>query len=74
MTAAAGFPPPDGYAEGMQPSVIDMAPLIQELEGVAEQLENGGLKGEKRLALLRRQAQLGDLRDAILLRARRGLQ
>jgi exonuclease VII small subunit len=51
-----------------------MAPLIQELEGVAEQLENGGLKGEKRLALLRRQAQLGDLRDAILLRARRGLQ
>jgi hypothetical protein len=50
-----------------------MTKLITELEGVADQLQNGGLTGEKRLALLRRQAQLGDLRDAILLRRRRGL-
>jgi hypothetical protein len=57
----------------MQPPVLDMTKLTAELEGVAEKLQNGGLTGEPRLALLRRQAQLGDLRDAILLRRRRGL-
>jgi hypothetical protein len=58
----------------MQPSQIQSAPIIKELEGVARKLADAGLTGEDRLALLRRQAQLGDLRDAIALRARRGLQ
>jgi hypothetical protein len=53
---------------------IRSIPITEELEGVAQQLSDASLSREKRLGLLRRQAQLGDLRDAIALRARRALQ
>jgi hypothetical protein len=43
----------------------------KELEGVADKLAAGKITGEKRLDLLRRQAELGDLRDAMADRARR---
>jgi hypothetical protein len=43
----------------------------KELEGVADKLAAGKVTGEKRLDLLRRQAELGDLRDAMADRARR---
>jgi hypothetical protein len=42
-----------------------------ELSRVGEALHMGDESGEKRLALLRRQAALGDLRDELALRARR---
>jgi hypothetical protein len=42
-----------------------------ELERVAAALDKGKVQGQERLALLRRQAALGDLRDAIAERARR---
>ena len=42
-----------------------------ELERVAAALDKGKIQGQERLALLRRQAALGDLRDAIAERARR---
>jgi hypothetical protein len=45
--------------------------LVKELAGVAEKLDSPRLTGEKRMALLRRQAQLGDLRDALAERERR---
>jgi hypothetical protein len=50
---------------------LDKSALDRELKSVAAKLADGGSTGEERLALLRRQAALGDLRDAIALRARR---
>lgn len=47
------------------------AKVLAELAGVSERLAKGTETGTKRLALLRRQAELGDLRDAIADRARR---
>jgi hypothetical protein len=50
---------------------LDRSDLLKEMENVADKLATPGLVGEPRLALLRRQAQLGDLRDALAERARR---
>lgn len=44
--------------------------LQEELERVAEALTGNEVKGPERLALLRRQATLGDLRDALAQRDR----
>lgn len=44
--------------------------LLEELDRVSERLAEGTETGEERLALLRRQAELGDQRDAILRRAK----
>lgn len=49
------------------------ATIARELERVAAALGKHRISGPKRLALLRRQAALGDLRDAITERARRRL-
>ncbi len=46
------------------------AALQQELQRVAEALAGNDVKGPERLALLRRQATLGDLRDALAQRKR----
>jgi hypothetical protein len=53
---------------------LDQSKLLKELAGVADKLADSSLTREKRLALLRRQARLGDLRDAIAERARRSVQ
>ena len=45
--------------------------IVQQMEKVSEQLESPRLSGAQRMALLRRQAELGDLRDAFAERARR---
>lgn len=45
--------------------------LLKAIETVAHQLDSPKLSGPKRMALLRRQAELGDLRDALAERARR---
>jgi hypothetical protein len=45
--------------------------ITKQMEAVERQLDGPRCTGEKRLALLRRQAQLGDLRDAFALRERR---
>jgi hypothetical protein len=45
--------------------------VLRELERVAAALDKDRVGGPKRLSLLRRQAALGDLRDAIADRARR---
>jgi hypothetical protein len=50
---------------------LDTTRLLKELEAVGDKLAARGLKREQRMVLLRRQAELGDLRDAIALRARR---
>jgi hypothetical protein len=50
---------------------LDQSAVVKELDRVADKLAAKGLTPEKRMALLRRQAQLGDLRDAIAQRARR---
>ena len=50
---------------------LDRSDLLKELENVADKLATHAVTGEQRLALLRRQAQLGDLRDALAERARR---
>ena len=44
--------------------------LQEELQRVAEALAGNEVKGPDRLALLRRQATLGDLRDALAQRKR----
>lgn len=44
--------------------------LQEELQRVAEALAGNEVKGPERLALLRRQATLGDLRDALAQRDR----
>ena len=51
--------------------VLDKAEVLKELAAVGDKLADGEVTGEKRLVLLRRQAQLGDLRDALAERARR---
>lgn len=50
---------------------LDSSALVKELEGVAAKLADGSSTGKDRLALLRRQAELGDVRDMIDERARR---
>jgi hypothetical protein len=45
--------------------------IVQQMETVARRLESPSLNGPQRMALLRRQAELGDLRDALAERARR---
>jgi hypothetical protein len=45
--------------------------ISKQMEGVSAKLGRDGLSRKDRLALLRQQAQLGDLRDALELRARR---
>jgi hypothetical protein len=50
---------------------LNQSAVIKELDRVADKLATKGLATDKRMALLRRQAQLGDLRDAIAQRARR---
>jgi hypothetical protein len=55
-----------GMPRSLTPSVV-----LKELQRVADELAAGKLTGEKRLALLRRQAELGDLRDAMAERQRR---
>ncbi|WP_354700950.1 hypothetical protein DSM112329_01243 [Paraconexibacter sp. AEG42_29] len=52
--------------------VLDKSAVLKELESVATKLAAPGLTSKARLPLLRRQAQLGDLRDAIAARARSG--
>lgn len=61
------------YPGGMQKS-LSQTQLVKELAGVSEKLDSPRLTGEKRMALLRRQAQLGDLRDMLEERARRASQ
>jgi hypothetical protein len=51
--------------------ILDRTQVVRELTNVAEKLEAPRLPTEKRLTLLRRQAQLGDLLEAIDLKARR---
>jgi hypothetical protein len=45
--------------------------ILRQLETVAERLESPRLTGPQRMALLRRQAELGDQRDVLAERARR---
>jgi hypothetical protein len=45
--------------------------IRRQMETVATKLESPKLSSEQRMALLRRQAELGDLRDALADRARR---
>ena len=45
--------------------------VLKELAGVGDKLAAKKLTKQQRLVLLRRQAQLGDLRDALADRARR---
>ena len=47
------------------------AVVLKELAGVGDKLAEKRLTPPQRLALLRRQAELGDLRDALAERARR---
>jgi hypothetical protein len=51
--------------------ILDRTQVVKELTTVAEKLDVGRLPTDKRLVLLRRQAQLGDLLEAIDLKARR---
>jgi hypothetical protein len=51
--------------------VLDKTDVLKEMDAVGDKLADGALTGQERLALLRRQAQLGDLRDALAQRARR---
>jgi hypothetical protein len=61
------------YPGVMKPS-LTQSQLVKELAGTAAKLDSPKLTGEKRMALLRRQAQLGDLRDMMAERARRAQQ
>lgn len=45
--------------------------ILRQMETVSQRLESPRLDSKARMALLRRQAELGDLRDAIAERARR---
>ncbi len=51
--------------------VLTRTMVLKELDGVANRLAAEKITGKQRLELLRRQAQLGDLRDALADRARR---
>jgi hypothetical protein len=53
------------------PRVLDSTEVLKQLDAVGDKLAARGLTREDRLGLLRRQAQLGDLRDAIAERSRR---
>ena len=53
--------------------ILDRSQVVKELTNVAEKLDAGNFPTEKRLVLLRRQAQLGDLLEAIDLKARRSV-
>jgi hypothetical protein len=53
------------------PRALTASVVLKELQRVADKLAAGEITGEQRLALLRRQAELGDLRDAMADRARR---
>lgn len=57
---------------GMQRHPTPIA-VLKELTSVERKLDGPGLTGADRLALLRRQAQLGDLRDALVRRERRAV-
>jgi hypothetical protein len=54
--------------------ILDQTNLAKQLDAVADKLADRRLSTPKRLVLLRRQAQLGDLRDAIAKRARRATE
>ena len=58
------------YSDSMSLSVTRTA-VLKELAGVGDKLAARGLTPPQRLALLRRQAELGDLRDALAENARR---
>jgi cell division protein FtsB len=45
--------------------------ILRQMETVSQRLESPRLDSKARMALLRRQAELGDLRDALAERARR---
>ena len=47
------------------------AKLKKQLDTVEQQLATGKAKGDRRLDLLRKQAELGDERDAAVVQARR---
>lgn len=51
---------------------LSPAALLQELQRIAETLAGNEVQGPERLALLRRQATLGDLRESLAERERRG--
>jgi hypothetical protein len=54
--------------------ILDQTTLSKQIEAVADKLADRSLSMPKRLVLLRRQAQLGDLREAIAKRARRATE
>ena len=60
----------EGYIGCMSLSLTH-AVVLKELAGVSDKLAAKSLTPPQRLALLRRQAELGDLRDALAERARR---
>ena len=45
--------------------------ILRQMDAVSAKLESPRISGPQRMALLRRQAELGDLRDALIDRARR---
>jgi len=45
--------------------------ILRQMETVSARLDSPKLNSQQRMALLRRQAELGDLRDALAERARR---
>jgi hypothetical protein len=51
--------------------LLTKSAVLKELVGVTERLATGKVTSQQRLVLLRRQAELGDLRDALIDRARR---
>ena len=58
------------YPEGMA-RLLTKSAVLKELVGVTDRLATGKVTSQQRLVLLRRQAELGDLRDALIDRARR---
>ena len=56
------------------PRILDQTALRNEIEAVGSKLADPSLAKEKRLDLLRRQAQLGDLLEALATRARRAAE
>jgi hypothetical protein len=67
---SSGTAPREDYSGSMDLSITRQA-VLKELATVGDQLAAPGLTNPERLALLRRQAELGDLRDALADRARR---
>jgi hypothetical protein len=53
------------------PSTATRTQILQQMATVAERLDSPKTNGTQRMALLRRQAELGDMRDAMVERARR---